>query len=853
MNVKAGNLFDTDMVSNIRELVSRSSEFKSKIYKSLLMNSPISSPTISEYMSYINGFISSWENYSEKVFDAIKNSKAVVGSQKVIDYDYIRDYIYSNYDYASILQFADGILEGVSKGNFKTPEDIKDFRDHTASKALHADDAEVAAVLHNVIGEGIIGTNWTNCDIAAVAKYNAIRSYKIFDKTDARELFKSIDKTIQFITGGNNIEKYVSRLNMKLFIAVLNNILDYITLSLAVYACRIFIIDKYARGFYLNSSVSVNESTEEKDYSHISIKNAPSAEGSNNVETRSIIEVDDAVCRDLSKIKEFYDSFLNFLRVIGANVESKDLSFDAHYSSRDMTSNLFCQKLISNPIHTYFRTHRFIDGEYENPLEDSVANELNHSLKSFMYNNLHSLEGSSSPKNEILHVYRGTEPESNTIDGYRNLAIDLYTCSIDILKDIAASYNGITAWKARESRNPRQRISITNIYSECAKMLNELYRDLAMAVLQKARDIEMQINRLRNAEVDKTMINLKLDVPAAKKDDITDSNMTPVVPDTTRMPIDLMDLYTLPAFESYEMYDEYLRTLPEFANDMYLMEDLDMSAVWNNIMAALQGLINYILRFFQNKSVQAAFNYVKTHKNELLSMTFNGQSGMEVLPYQENINIAHAKNFSNNLAKFKEDTDLANDESLKKFIISLYPDEETYKLFNEGNVDKKKANEAYRNKILFGKTDNIERLRLTTNEEIKKQLENWIGTLEQGNDLFQSIKKIIDEMSRVMSNFKTKLPAITTKAVQNMQQNTNNTPPSMNNDGNKNTSTTSQSNNQSQNNMDKVQMVNKLINEVRQVQINTILPLQGIIIQIIKDEYRYIQEAYSIGSKNNPQ
>ena len=858
INMKPGTLFDTDIAANIRELVSRSSEFKSKIYKSLLMNTPVNSLTIREYMSFINGFISSWENYSEGVSNVIKDSKAVVGTQKVLDYEYIKDYIFFNYDYASILQFADGVLEGVSKEKFTTPDDIKDFRDHTASKALHVDNAEVAAVLHNVISNGISMANWTNCDVTAVAKYNTVRSYKIFNNKDSGILFKAIDKTIQFITSGNNIEKYVSRLNMKLFISVLNNILDYISLSLTVYACRVFIIDKYARSFYLNSSVPVNESTEEKDDSHISIKNAPSAEGSNNVETRSIIDVDDAICRDLSKITDFYDNLLNFLRSIGANVESKDLSFSSYYSTGDKNANLFCQKLISNPIHSYFKTHHYIDGGYENPREEFLANELNHSLRSFMYNNLQGIEGSSTPKNEILHVFRGTEPESNTIEGYRNLAIDLYTCSIDILRDIANTYHSISSWKARESREPRHNIATTNIYTECAKMLNELYRDLAMAVLQKARDIEMQVNRLRNAEVDKTMLNLKLDVPAAKKDDITDSNMTPVVPDTTRMPIDLMDLYSLPAFESYQMYDEYLKTIPELSNYTYLREDLDISGILNNIIASITGIMNNLLRFFQDKTVQAAFNYVKTHESELSAMTFNGESGMEVLPYQENIDILHARNFSTNLNKFNADKDLVNEESLKKFIITLYPDEETYNLFNGEKANKKAAAIAYRNKILFGKPDNIERLKLTSNEDIQKQLKNWIGTLKQGNDIYTSIKKITDDMKQVLTTFKTKLPAIAAKSVQDMKKETTN-PPKMdasttsgqNSTSTTNTGTTTTTSSESQEpNNDKAQLVTKLINQVQQAQINTIYPLQSILVQIIKDEYKYIQEAYSIGAKN---
>lgn len=873
MNTKinVGSMFDENITSNIRDLVAQSSEFKTKVYKAMLMNNDISSIIIKQYMGYIDGFITSWQSYAESLSEMMKKRKGEMGKYRVhVSYDYIKDYIYSSYDFPSILQFTDGVLKGISSGKFTETSDVNEFREYTASKALHVDDPSVASVLQDVMVDTYNDSNFTSVEVNAesVAKYNIVRTYKMFNKNDGICLYKAIDKTIQYITSNNRIEKCVGRSNMQMFIAAINNILDYITLTLTVFACRIYIIDRYASCFYQNSASgsNINESVDTD-----SVKNSPSAESSHNIESRIMIELDDTIARDINRIKEFFDEFARFIRTTGVNTGGKNIDYNRGYDHYETTTpNRFVDKLSSNAMYVYAKSlNTNISNIYGERIDtrytESKATELNHSLRSFMYNDLQGIAGTSTPKNEFLHVIRGTEPESRTMNGYKDLSLELYELAISFLQKISLLYDQISRWKTVESREPTTPIATFNVYTECSKMLTELYRDVAMAVLQKARDIETMMNILSHAQADKTMIGLKLNLPIPSPDEVTDSNMTAVVPDTTRMPIDLMDLYSLPAFEAYEMYDEYLRTLPEFKDYMYLREDLDMSGIVNNIIAAFQGIFNYLARFFQNKSVQSAFNYVQSHKQELLNMTFDGSAGMEVAPYLENVNIATAKMFTTGLNKFKADTDLADETAMKKFIATLYPDENTYNMFNGEKADKKNAPILYKNLVLFGKAElEIPSKKLTNNTEIKKELRNWVGTLEQGNNLFTEIKKMIDDMKNVMNSFKIKLPAVASSSVNNLKTQANKqTPPKINNtndNSNTNSSTTSSNSTSTTGSSteqntepinDKAQLATRLINEIHQAQINLIVPLQGIIIQIIKDEYKYIQEAYSIGSKSN--
>jgi hypothetical protein len=200
--------------------------------------------------------------------------------------------------------------------------------------------------------------------------------------------------------------------------------------------------------------------------------------------------------------------------------------------------------------------------------------------------------------------------------------------------------------------------------------------------------------------------------------------------------------------------------------------------------------------------------------------------------------------------------------------MTLYPNETTYSLFNADNANRKTAAESYRNTILFGKTDNIQDLILDTSEKIRKEMLNWVGTLEQGDTLFKNVQKWTNDMSQGFKSVRNKIVPIQNKAAEAAKNNNANNaaaaePPKIDaNAQNQNAtpattpaqpstqSTTATTNNQNvMTNTNINEMITLLTTGIQRAMINIAYPLQGIIIQIIRDEYKYIQEAYSIGSK----
>ena len=89
-------------------------------------------------------------------------------------------------------------------------------------------------------------------------------------------------------------------------------------------------------------------------------------------------------------------------------------------------------------------------------------------------------------------------------------------------------------------------------------------------MFQKFKDIEMNINELRNIADIKLANDLTIKVPGTKSDISSNDNLMVGVPDTTRMPPDLINVYATPALDSMNMYDEYVLTMfPEMTNLPY--------------------------------------------------------------------------------------------------------------------------------------------------------------------------------------------------------------------------------------------------------------------------------------------
>ena len=90
---------------------------------------------VHDYKGYIKDFLKFWEEYGQQCSDVVKTVKCST-QVETIDQQIVKDYLYANYDYASMLPFVDGMIKGATDGTMKKVSDIEDFFNFTTNKAF---------------------------------------------------------------------------------------------------------------------------------------------------------------------------------------------------------------------------------------------------------------------------------------------------------------------------------------------------------------------------------------------------------------------------------------------------------------------------------------------------------------------------------------------------------------------------------------------------------------------------------------------------------------------------------------------------------------------------------------------
>lgn len=835
MEGKFRSMYGTEITRYVSDIMSEASKFKIQIFRSVMMDTDLSPNHVRTYMGRVNDFLRFFDEYSQDLTEKIKKVRGRAGV-RTIEYGFVKDYIYAKYDYASVLPFADGLVTGLTDGKFKTVEDIEDFRAHTISKAFKDLPVDSAGVLDRVVTPQI-GVNFSHITTDIDAKmFDSIRTYKIFDPRSRTELYKAIDKTIEFITIDIRKHKFPKNTDMKLYVSMINNIIEYITYSLAVYACRVYIIQEYVNPFINDYSVRVNTPAYES-------ADTTSATNSSNVQITIMRDADEKLTKDPAIIKDFFNVFEDFVKTIGASslfgADHNLPTIGRIYVSQEvMGSNKFIQKLQGNALYQFI-----LDGHYKgfSSYDKSLANleELKQVLKTFTFNN-QGMQGTSSPKQEILHVIRGVE-SGDTVQKQLETIKDLYICALSILSKLNNVIDDIKRY-TNNTNEMRQGIAARNLGIECLGMMSDLYRELAFAFLARARDLENQINISRNAQIEKMNSSLSIKIPEADKIINSNNTMMSAVPDTTRLPIELLDMYAQPAFEAMQLYDECLKLDPEFAGDMYFSEAFDINVIFNKLLAWVAGVQRAIETWFGDANVQKATQFVNENKDALMHMVLNGME-LDVLDYKVNITVPEGyekgiKNISQIPDKaFEDQTELDN------WIKSLYPNETIYGWFKKD--DPKVAAQKYRNLILFQDLNEVDDK--PHNEPIKigdskiaKSLADWITSVSKLQDTYKAVRDMSKQYKEEVSKLKAKAAAASQK-VKN---------------GN-NTSTTNSANNENQGSQDGQNSsqggvngnnINLAGSTALQVGQQIYYPLVSAFITYIKDIYSYLQQAYKLAN-----
>lgn len=861
---KFGILGDSDIVNSVREMAGEAAIMKKEIFRTSFMHKSLDRNVCTNYLTIVNDYLKFWDDYSKDLQEKIKGARGAEGVYS-LDYYFVKDHIYAKYDYASIVLFIDGVIQGVSSGKFNRASDIADFFDHSISKAFPNMGENYAAVLDAaIVDNGISNTNQHKSSLTDAKLFDSIRSYNIFDRRNRAELYKAISEVVKFTTSDTGVGKYINTGDIKLYVSMINNIVDYITYSLTVFATRIYVISAYAYPFINYTSNEASSAGE------IPVTEAAVNEDPTNGDTEVIIlrNADDMICRDPSKTKEFITIFSDFIGKIGADhlFGSNKPSWDGrNWDKRFLEQNVFSQKLLTNPLHEFLTSKRFDYTMYDS--SSSNIMELNQIVKTLIYNNTQGIQGVSSPKQEILHVIRGIGTDRKTLDDYKNLAKELYLFTIHLCWNTSSMIDNIVRWKEHETEHPRHNTGVLNSASETLKIVSEFYRDLVEAIMQKCREIEMNINTVRQSEVNKIVDGINIKIPNQKSDHDENSVMMIGVPDTTRIPTELMDLYDMPTFESLMLYDEYAKNLPGMENDIYYSEAFNISSIIDAIIAHITSAWKRFDAFWKNKSVQSAIKWVTDHERELMAMDFSSAS-MSVLPYK--LEISLPKGFDNLTKGLTNDFSVKNietKEAAEKFIKGLYPDETVYGWFNtDKSSDGKSGAAKYRNYILFKDENEVTEAApapiTLDGAKIQRAVPEWISTLKTTKATYDSFKKINDDIDRGIKNIKNKMVGLGNSSTTGQQpeggapvikegDESSNAAGSTGTAENK--SSTPAPNNDSKKQDDKMNetggIAGTTLADIDKTVQRIFVPLSPIFIEYIKTSYKYLQEAYSMGRK----
>lgn len=830
-----------DTKASIASIMNEASIFKKNIFKTSLMGDKLDKGKTSDYLNAINDFLRLWDEYSRDITNEIKNAE---GKENVytIEYRFVKDFIYAKYDYASVLPFADGVIRGVMSGDFEEAEDIKDFYNHTISKAFDNNIDTAAGLLDMITSDGI-GVKRSRLTSALDAKtFDSIRNYEMFKKRDRQELYNAINKVVEFLVLDLDMRKYINLKNAKLFVSIINNIIDYITYSLTIYAVRIYVISEYSYPFLRDNATGYIESTDTTDDG----KSVPVSEIS------IFRNIDELVCRDPKRYKDLINIFAEFLHKIGAaDIHDGHLSSPGHiYTSPFMKDNRYNIALMNNPLYQFILgRNNFFEGDNE---QDII--EINRMLKTLIYNNTQGLQDSSSAKHEILHVIKGTNVSSETIKEYRLLSNELYIFTIKFCENLSGIIRMISSWKSRIIEN-KSMVSngVVNSISESSKILTEFYRDIATAIVNRAKDIESKFNKCRSSETNNVIQNISLKIPDSVSDD-TNNNMMTSVPETTRIPVELMDMYEQSTYDSLQLYDEYARFI--LGDIDYYSEAINISDLINKIFAKLKGAIERFRSFWMDKNVQNAIKWITAHEQEIISMDFSTAEISDVLPYK--VNVGLPKNFNNlekGLSNIKPEH-LKNADELDKFIKSLYPSQEIYNWFNDPkDTDHKVGHLKYRSLILFKEENEVtdkdpEKITLK-GSQIQRNVRDWVTTVKSIKAVYDSLDKIKRDIEAGVNKVKLVSAGINQKADEdNKTQN----PPAIGSEGSEGSKPTNTSQEQSAESNKMASTVNLSEKALLEIQLATARlyePLPSMFVEYTKAMYKYIQEAYSKGRKTS--
>lgn len=849
--MKLKRLYFGTFNDDITSFMAEATAVKFELFRASYQKRKVNDVKVQRCIGKLNGLLAKYGNSLEEAESVAKKTGKIDTSKScyATPYSDIKDVLYAKYDYAAILQFVDGLYKGIDSGKFSEDDDFDEFFKHTANMAFKGLPDSTAAIV-----DATNDINEQKSDTAEISHYNAVIGQKIYNSRDREELYKAATKTLDFLCDKINTENDfgLDTDNMSVQVLFVNNIIEFITYSLAAYMYKAFILSGYIESY-------VDHAIED---------NGPIAESVQEVSNKiSDLDVtimktaDDALCREPKDLQNLYNVLNEFAQIIGSEIfkNQKDFaSTDALPNSVDCDaendSNIFREKLIGNSLYEFiFNKLGHIYSNY-----DSSANAaaLSDELSSLLHNN-QGLSTTVSPKQELVTILRDTWNDKTSEDDLRKITKDLGVCGIGLLAFIKDIFMDTIRRYRIEINDPTKNNAYLTALAEISKACKELYIELANVIMSRFREIEVQYNKNRTAKIADGFAELSIKVPGNFKDnDPAKEVMGDAVPDTTRSEL---ELYGRPTYESLRMYAEYASTI--LPDSEYYSEAVDFSKIMDAIQAFVSAWFKKAVQFFDNSKLKEASEWVTANKTMLMNGTYNGN--MEVLPYRADIKYPDIDKFADKLNNGFRDIVYSSQKNLDAFITNLYHAEDP-KLTELWRSDDKNAPKQLENYILFGANPETEvKSKSISNNDIKKNMATWISTVESASAVREKFINSEKKADNAMKAMKLKVADKKSYTDENKEQNavqaqqTQQTPPA--NNQQQAAQQTAQQNNQ-QNNQQNAQqnqqteqngesLVQSAVTQIQTAYQKIVFPSYSIFRRAIIDQYNYIKQAYNLMNK----
>ena len=844
------------LVDSVNDLTTEAGKVKIEIFKNIEMGDPINKKPFKYFLGYTNSYLSTFEKYGKAIADKMKHANPSKKDRIVsIPYDEVKPYVYDTYDYASALKFIDSLMNKINSKDVEDDSDVRDLFDEYAAKNFGDHVTSVAGIVDEATT--MVEIERTEVSSREIGHFSAVKSQKLFNDKDLTSISKTVEKVFDFFCNNIDKESYLGTNNHRLIISFINNSMEYITYTIVAYAVRVYVITNYGYDYT-------------KD--HIQKFDAPITEAVDMSYDFSEIDImkklDESIVRDDMKMFDYFDAIQEFLTTIGATLTLGNAGASGalddlkkyHFTPRYPKDNIVCNALISNPFFEFLQNR--IYGLYgDNWNTALVVDDLKEELDSYLDNSAQALPTRSTAKQSMLQIIRGLTPNNETKEGYKELASQLASFAIVTLYSLYDSMNNVEQHRVRESNDPRYNTTFLTSEAAIIKSLHSFYKEFAVAVLMKFRDIEMKINDLDNADNDvlRDMLTIKIPGKDVGDDYSHNDNMMSGVADTERIPSDLINLYAKPVEEYCNMLLEWKKSIPGMENDIYLTE---AAGFIDKLLAWLAGILKAIQNKWANKKFKTAIKWVSDHQGMLNQLKIKGE--MDVLPYTNPIQINYIEDVVNKISSFDPST-VTNPDALEAFIKSLYPTTLSF-MYDTTENSTKDTNDVtkYNNWVLFGLdpksagSQNVQTKKLVDNAINAEMSKVWIPTIISADRTADDIVKTSNDITNAIKNIQQKMASTssgttnnTTQPAQNNAQQmpniTDNTQNQQNNNANQN-----QNNNQQQQQQNNNGVTPELITNKIQAALNDLWGhLEPAVYKAVADEYKYIQQAYNIGVAQN--